>query len=339
MDKTFIIITVDVEDFFVPRPRTDMLFARLGGKYYGITRLMDIMDRHNSKGTFFVDVYNRETLSEGLIREACQEIDRRRHEVALHTHPEVPRTGRYDDKAALSSRGLDEQVKIIRKGKDLIEKWVSRSPLAHRAGAYAANYETLRALKTNSIPVDSSMFYKQWMCGLNHPLLTINQPTVWENVLELPISVTLNKYGLKILGVQVGLIGLYKKVDLYWCSLRELKKQIRDLKEHHINPIIIFLHSYSLVSTRTKPRPNYRALDNFQELVRWMVDLEDTEIVTVGKFYQAYCEDQQRAGENEVPVLVTMVNELPARELWEILQKVRLSHARIILESFKKRPI
>ena len=337
MQKTFIIITVDVEDFFLPRPRTDMVFARIGNEYYGITKIMEIMDNHNVKGTFFVDVYNRETLTEGLIREACREVDRRGHEVALHTHPEIPRIGRNDARVTLSSRGLDKQVKFIQKGKDLIEKWVGKGPLAHRAGAYGANYETLRALTANSIPVDSSMFYEHRMCGLNHPLLTMNQPTVWGNVLELPISVTLNKYRLKIFGVQVGLIGLYKKVDLYWCSLRELKEQISGLREHHLNPIIIFLHSYSLVSMKTKSGPNYRAVDNFRELLRWMIGLEDTEIVTVEKFYRLYHQDEEVVGENEVPVLVTMVNELPAQEVWEMVRNVRLSHTRIILDSLRKR--
>jgi peptidoglycan/xylan/chitin deacetylase (PgdA/CDA1 family) len=337
MDKAFIIITIDVEDFFLPRPRTDMIFAKMGNEYYGITKIMDIMDNHNIKGTFFVDVYNRETLTEGLISEACQEIDRRGHEVALHTHPEIPRIGRYEIRATLSSRKFGEQVKVIEEGKDLIQKWVGKAPLAHRAGAYGANYETLKALKINNIPVDSSMFYGHRMCGLNHPPLTINQPTVWENVLELPISVTLNRYRLKIFGLQVGLIGLYKKVDLYWCSLRELKKQILKLKEHQVNPIIIFLHSYSLVSIRKKSRPNYKALNNFQELVQWMMDPEDTQIVTVRRFYEVCNGDQEPGGENEVPVLVTLVNDLEPQEIWEIFQNVRLSHAKIILESLQKR--
>jgi hypothetical protein len=335
VNKTFIIITVDVEDFFLPRPETDMIFARIGNEYYGITRMMDIMDNHNVKGTFFVDVYNRETLSEAVIKEACQEIDRRGHEVALHVHPEIPR-GKKGYRKVISKYELEEQIKIIERGRDLLGRWIGRSPRAHRAGGYGANYDTLRALGKCNLLIDSSMFYEHDMCGLNEPLLTINAPKAWNQVLEIPITVTLNQYILKFLRRKFKVFELYKKVDLGWSDLKELKVQIWELRKMGINPIIVFLHSYSFVDVRGNFGPDRRIENNFQELVHWMRTLESTDVLTMGKFYDIY-NGGNFVSSNQVPILTLRVNDFELRDVFRTVRNLRCSHLRIIAQFLQRR--
>jgi len=336
-DKTFIIITVDVEDFFLPRPRTDMIFARIGNEYYGIPKIMDIMDNHNVKGTFFVDVYNRETLSEAVIKEACQEIDRRGHEVALHVHPQIPRGKRgYRIEQVISRYELEEQIKIIERGRELLDRWMGRSPRAHRAGGYGASYDTLRALGKCNLLIDSSMFYGHDMCGLNEPLLTINAPKTWNQILEIPITVTLNQYMLGFLKCKFKVFELYKKVDLGWSDLKELKVQIWELRKMGINPIIVFLHSYSFVDVRGSFGPNRRIENNFQELVQWMRTLETTEILTMGKFYDIH-NDGNFLSSNQVPILTSLVNDFELGDIFQIVRNLHPSHLRIISKFLQRR--
>jgi len=60
---------------------------------------------------------------------------------------------------------LDEQIEIIKDGKELVKEWVSEYPVAHRAGgAYGINKDTFTALKENGIPIDSSSFYGHPNC-------------------------------------------------------------------------------------------------------------------------------------------------------------------------------
>lgn len=336
-DKTYMIITVDVEDFFLPRPRADMIFARIAGEYYGITKMMDIMDTCNVKGTFFVDVYNRETLNEGLIKEATQEIDRRGYEVALHVHPEIPRGNRgYRIEEVISKYTLEEQIKMIKKGAELIDRWIGKFPKAHRAGGYGANYDTLRALGECDLLIDSSMFYGHDMCGLNEPLLTINAPEVWNHVLEIPITVTLNRYILKLLNREFKVLELHKKVDLGWSNLKELKVQISELKRMGVSPIVVFLHSYSFVDLRGGFRPDRRTESSFRELVRWMSTLKNAEILTIQDFYDLQ-KERSWQGANEVPVVILPVNDFEVRYVFRIVRNLRASHLRIISKFLQRR--
>ncbi len=89
MTRRFV-LTVDVEDFFLPRPPCDTYRAEIGGKAFGAPLIMDLLEEQGGRGTFFVDVYNRRTVTEEIVRRTCVEIAERGHEVALHTHPVFP---------------------------------------------------------------------------------------------------------------------------------------------------------------------------------------------------------------------------------------------------------
>ena len=289
-ETTHIIVTVDVEDFFQPRPPTDMVFAKIGKEYYGITKIMDILEAHGTRGTFFVDVYNRETLDEGLIREACQEIHRRGHQVGLHTHPpkRPGMKGAVDDRVMINY-SLEEQIEIVRRGKQWIEKWIGVSPTCHRAGSYGADLNTLDALKANSIPVDASLFWgksKCWLCDDNLPIR--NMPGYLNGIFEIPTTVTRNVYYLHVCGKRISLASLTKKLDPNWCSLSELQEQVKVLRRHGIDPLVLFLHSYSFVSIANDYTPAAEVEARFRELMSWLVSQPECQFVTAEGFYHLW---------------------------------------------------
>ena len=63
------------------------------------------------------------------------------------------------DKDLMTKLSLDEQTNVLEHGMEMLYKWTGVYPIAHRSGGYSVNKDTLRALKSVGIPIDSSMYY------------------------------------------------------------------------------------------------------------------------------------------------------------------------------------
>lgn len=242
--KTNIFITVDVEDFASDFP-LDMVWG-MPDKPYGIQKIMEIIEENGFKGTFFVDVYEWKMYGKDKMKEVCKEINRRGHDVELHTHPVDTKTGR----KWMYEYTIDEQKKLLEEGAGLIKEWIGRYPVAHRAGGYAANYDTLKALESIGIKIDSSMFYQHQLCKLNIPVLTINKTIKTGSLLEIPVSVVY-RIAQK---VQIGGIRLIRKnlfltkLDIDWINSDQIIEGIQKIRDNGNDNIVIFLHSWSLIN-------------------------------------------------------------------------------------------
>jgi hypothetical protein len=265
MSQIRFVVTVDVEDFFLPRPPFDTYCAAIDGKAYGTPLIMDMLEEIGGKGTFFVDVYNRTTVDENLIAACMKEIDARGHEVALHTHPAFPEGKRgYGMAQTMRRLSYDAQAQSIEEGIATIARAITKKPVSHRAGGYGANRDTLRALKANGITIDSSLLYDYPYCDLNTPPLGINVPVIEEGVLEVPVSVT--RCEMHAMGIP--LAALTKKLDPDWCSPGEILRQAAALKASGVATIILFLHSYSFIDIERGFVPNQKSIASFRELLR-----------------------------------------------------------------------
>lgn len=307
-EPTYIILTVDTETSPAP---AETIFAQIEGEEWGITRIMDICDSFSVKATFFVDVYDKNIIDISLLRRACECINKRGHEVELHTHPDFSTKRGWEIDGVISKYNLDEQISIIKKGKQLIKNWINKEPIAHRAGGYGANYDTIRALKENGILIDCSMYYKHRVCDLNYPLLTVNKVVEYNGVTEIPVTVTFSKYVIGFPGFGLTFFSLYKKVDINWSGFDELKLQIMRLKENGINPIIVFLHSGSFVKeSSSRLKPNKIVEDTFKKLTEWLTQQSDFKVLTVKEFYSE-CKQKKREmiGTNSVPKLILPVSK------------------------------
>lgn len=336
MTRTAVIITVDVEDFFLPRPPVDTVLGQWRGVGYGVPRIMEILEDHGARGTFFVDVYNRVTLDEGLLREACREIDRRGHEVALHTHPAFPSGRRGYGMAQVMSRyGLVWQTDFIRRGRDLIVRWIGRPPRSHRAGGYGANLNTLRALSNCEITIDSSLFSGYAHCGLNGLLSHRNTPSQWESVVEIPISVTRISCKARFGERQWTLFAMTKKVDPDWAGLPELKRQVLALKEAGLDPLVLMLHSYALLDVGRSFRPLHEAERKFRALISWLAAQEDLVLTTLGQYVDRWASGPDRIARDAIPEVEIFVDQFDRQTLRWLARRIQWSHALLLFDWVK----
>ncbi len=251
MDRKEYSVSVDVEDFFWPRPPFETYFARINEDRWGISKIMEVCEKHNAKATFFVDVENVEGYVDELtIKEACKEIDSRGHEVALHTHPPIINAKGYIKDRLMFNYDYKYQYEFIMKGIEKINRWIGKPPVTHRAGSYAANKDTFRALEKAGIQIDSSVFWGrqkyEFICTENQNRIS---NFLVDDILEVPVTA----YDLKL---HLGPVSktINKKTDINWISNKEFEK-VLDLPQY--NRIDLFLHSYSLLNLKSWEVSNY----------------------------------------------------------------------------------
>jgi peptidoglycan/xylan/chitin deacetylase (PgdA/CDA1 family) len=305
--KRRFILTVDVEDFFLPRPPYETYRAQSGGgPAYGVPLIMDLLEEQGGRGTFFVDVYNRRTVTEEVIHRTCIEIAERGHEVALHTHPAFPDGQRgYGMAQTMRTLSLAEQTTFIAEGIELIRGWIGKPPTSHRAGGYGANYDTLRALAANGVGVDSSLFHGYPYCDLNVPPLAINRPVRWGEVLEVPITVTQSELRVGAFGRGIPLVSIVKKIDPDWCSPEELRQQVEAVSRVGLDPIILFLHSYSLLDLKNGFKPKRKAIETLRRLFAHLTTVLSGELVTLESVAHSLL-GRAPSEDKELPPRVTM---------------------------------
>lgn len=327
------LVTVDVEDFFEPRPQLDTYRGHLDGQDHATPRIMDILERHGGRGTFFVDVQNRRTVDTDLVAGVTREIAARGHEVGLHTHPAFPAGRRgYGMAQTMKVLSPEAQTSFIAEGAALIQAWTGRRPVSHRAGGYGANYDTLSALTANGIAIDSSVFYGYPHCGLNHPPLTANAAVSHGGVLEIPVTVTRCDLMLGPFQRAPRLFSMVKKLDPDWCSPGELRRQIEAVLASGERTIVLFLHSYSLIDIERGFRPDERACAVLDLLLADCVGRYGGELTTMERASQSI-EPVSSEDALRLPLPV-VASDLLVRDQeltsW-LLRKVRPRHFRALL--------
>jgi peptidoglycan/xylan/chitin deacetylase (PgdA/CDA1 family) len=261
--KPKFIVTVDTETFHVGGrllPFETHFYANLPQGCFGIQRIMDLCNKYGAKATFFVDVYMHHAYGESKVADLCRRIEGAGHDVQLHAHPSWLPDNPSD---LICDFPQDQQAKILASGKQLIEKWIGKTPVAFRAGAYGANLSTIRALKETGFRVDSSYFALHGNCELSRELNgRVNQAFLVEGVLEIPVttywlwnSPTSRKNS---------------KIDVNACSWPELKDVVRQLSRSTVEYVVLFAHSFSFLQWLENdgvPVPQYGPLKRFDALL------------------------------------------------------------------------
>lgn len=277
--KRSLLLTVDTE--FSTHFGTVGVWGKIGGKKYGLTKIIEILNRHKLKATFFVDVYQKTDEME----KACDYIQQHGHDIQLHTHP----NWLYDrNRENIQKYSFEEQCEIIAYGKEKLRQWTGRIPVAHRAGDFGANDLTLQALAQNQIECDLSYFWEWKDCNLNRKYNLYNQLSRINGVLEIPTT-CFHSQGFGV-SKTIRLIDINEPFSL-------LKELLAELVRLDYRTIVVVLHSFSLIQWNESRYKNHSArriywpndanihkLDNFFRLIRREKSLR---ICTVSEYFSA----------------------------------------------------
>jgi peptidoglycan/xylan/chitin deacetylase (PgdA/CDA1 family) len=264
-----VIVTIDVETTEnLPLPQQiDMVCA--GGVHCGLLQIARALEQHRMAGTFFLNVYEYKYWGESALRNLARELQSRGHDVALHTHPHWA----YDpERPYLYDYTLDEQTRIVADGVRLLTEWTGLPVVAHRAGAYSANRDSLEALARNGIVIDASLFPGEPHCRLNGLGLPVNFPGLLGTVTEIPVTVYERRERPSGLGRLLPAYVALGKIDVNSIDSEHQATTVLNAVTTANPPfIIIFLHSFSFVAApgqdNRAPAANERAMRVFAALI------------------------------------------------------------------------
>ena len=270
--QTKVLITIDTEVRTHGRP--DAFDHDVAGRSQSNSRgaywIADQLKSYGFAGVFFLDVYGSGRFRGAPYRELCEGLLERGQDIQLHTHPDQM----YDSKRRnMHEYSLAEQTGIVRDGMALLKDWTGKSPIAHRAGSYGANEDTLKALRVNGILLDSSFFYGRANCKL--PFGNSNSPFKSHDVWEIPVTIApepVEKLGFRFPFWTRHFWKRYIKLDVNAMCPIQICRSVRQL--HGAIPYMItFLHSFSFMRWKTD-EPDERAIASFHSLLRLLADME-----------------------------------------------------------------
>jgi peptidoglycan/xylan/chitin deacetylase (PgdA/CDA1 family) len=266
--QTLVMITVDVESYAKGNPGLQIWGKQPDGEH-GIQRMMDMLDAHGLKGTFYLNVYEAAKHGETDIAKVARAIHLRGHDLQLHTHPGPMFGIEYMQQAS-----LDKQVEILKWGKDLIRQWTGKTVVAHRAGGFAANLDTLKACKLAGLQIDSSFSPVSGDTVLAQQLPATNLPHEIEGVVELPITY----YAQARLGNWQSL----RYLDIEGSSYDEMVDAIRQFRDAGFPVVNIMMHSFSFVRYgKADPGVEQR----FDDLLKFLAAEPGVKVITVSQLY------------------------------------------------------
>lgn len=241
-----VVITVDVESLeALPLPDQIDLVCR-DQVPCGLKHMAKMLQDRGLAGTFFLNVYERSAWGNDKMRSIAELLQGGGHDVALHTHPQWA----YDPaRPYMYSYSLEDQSRIVADGALLLKQWTGLPVVAHRAGAYSANRDTIEALTRSGIVLDSSLFLKHPHSMLNTLGLPSNLPSTIGAITEIPITVYQRQERPAIFGTLALPHEAIGKVDVDSIQSKlELTSAIDAMIDADLPFIVVFLHSFSFIA-------------------------------------------------------------------------------------------
>jgi len=258
------------------------VLGKIGSEYYGIPRIMDILEEHDLRGIFFIEVLAGLNGLQTELAEAYAQIVKRGHDAQLHLHPvhyyyRMVKDGQLAleqvpaEKDMIGSLPPQAQLELLRRGISLFREMVGKTPLAFRAGNFGADMSTLDVLEEVGIRFDSSFnaAYARVACRLDSQG-AINAPWQHGALWEIPVTNFVTGawcwHGLKQLNINA-------------VSLWEMKSVLEQADRIGLNAVTFIAHSFSLLKVADvqfrRLRPDRLVLRRFEGLCRFLREHAD----------------------------------------------------------------
>ncbi len=279
---TYAVITIDVcwtcgDDFQ----------ATWNGKDYGVPLIVNELEAHGFKGTFFVSPYCPPQLKDKMFSNLRFLISRG-HDVELHTHTETidplrPKLNQYT-KA--------EKREILATGIKTLREAGAPSPVAHRAGNLSIDEQTLQLLPEFGIYIDSSI-YPRWADSLvSLPENDINRFVKIGGPYQLPIFLIRT---FPCVG-EIGTTALQLRSTIWW----QQRVALEQVAEHKLPLVTVFLHYFDFFKSPKccvpceplRPvGPDYDKIDALDNILDMLETDTRFKVVTVRELWDIHTRD------------------------------------------------
>ncbi len=283
MAEVNVFLTVDVEcsigGAFVdaslsPVGAYKRIFGRFFGKEYGLPLMCRTAKDYGFRLVFFVEAFHALYFRQDSL---CRVVDfclEQGQDVQVHLHPNYrnfsagrPLSLRYSDLCA--HYGLEEQVELIGRAREMLLQCGVPSVKAFRAGCFGADQNTLQALRLNGFLIDSSynQAYLRQTCFMEDR--GWNDVAEEDGIFEFPVTQFEEASGLRPTRS--------RPLDINGTSFLEARHLLEQCRRGQGPKNVTFLlHSFSFIKpydvqyNRVRVRRN--VIDRFQRLCRFLAE-------------------------------------------------------------------
>jgi len=189
------------------------IYAQVGDRSVGLDYLLEVLNRSGLKAVFFVESLFSAVPAVGheLLAEIVQKALNDGHAVPLHIHTKwirfCPDLNVEFRGGILPLYSCEEQTELIAFASEKLQSCGAPKFIAFRAGDYAADDSTIKALRRLEIAFDSSfsISYAGTNCRLPFPE-SFGKPTDLGGVIEIPIG-AIEDYPKHLRHTQLGACG------------------------------------------------------------------------------------------------------------------------------------
>ncbi|MBI4962769.1 MAG: hypothetical protein HY913_05775 [Desulfomonile tiedjei] len=281
---TYVVFTIDV----CWTCGTDFQGA-CGGVEYGVPLIAKKLEQYGFKGTFFVSPYCPAG-SEGKMFSNLALLVSQGHDLQLHPHTET-----FDlSRPSLNMYTKEEKRRILSIGMDNIVRAGAPRPIAHRAGGFALDNETLELLPELGIHVDSSIFPLWSACKVRLPDSHINRFVKVGDVYELPVTL------IKMVPL-VGYAGM-TPLSLDSTTWEQQREALNQAADHCLPLVTIFFHYHTLFTCTWSgvpyepleaTGPNKSNVEAFENMLKMLTSDERFKVVTVKELWNIFVNNPQ----------------------------------------------
>lgn len=284
-----LILSFDVEIWCNGWTRLDEEFPAAFERYvYGHSRTeggalpltLQLLRRHGIRAVFFVEPLFAARFGTRYLREIVELIAADGHEIQLHLHSEWadeirprPLPHIAGKRQHLQYLSFEDQLTLIRAGSALLREAGVAEITAFRAGSFAANGDTLRALAAAGIAIDSSInaVVPISMSGLRDTI-DLYQPSRVEEALCVPLTVFRDGLG-RLRPAQVGS-----------CSFDELRQVVAWAVVHEWPAVTVLSHNFEMLRPDS-PRIDPIVARRFERLCAFLAS--QAHVVEAGGYTRA----------------------------------------------------
>jgi hypothetical protein len=239
------------------------------GVRYQLARLND----HGLRATYFVEPLHAAAVGEKWLAETVGMIVRAGQDVQMHAHTEWLSDAR--DPALppqyqqfIRQFSFPDQVRILAWAKQRLESCGAAKIVAFRAGSFGANLDTLRALSTIGVPIDSS----HNRCYLGGPCMIDTRPALYQRrsldgIEEYPMTVFLDYPGH------------FRPAQLAACSSAEIERLLMQAWNRGWASFVMLWHGAELLQPDFNPngpgQPSGIVVRRFERLCRFLAENDD----------------------------------------------------------------
>jgi hypothetical protein len=247
------------------------IYARTSDGEFGLDYQIDTFRKCGLTAVFMVESLFASVPSIGTapLREIVAKILGSGNDVQLHLHPEwiphIPQLASRWRGGYIRFYSEDDQYRLLKVGSENLIAAGAPGPKAFRAGDFAADLNTLRALHRAGLQFDSSYnaAYLSSTCRISTDT-PVRQPQVIENVCEFPVT-TFEDYP-----------GHLRHAQLCACSYQELTSMLAAAERAGWTHFVIVSHAFEMLRNRRRTdRPlsvRRVVVSRFQKLCRFLAE-------------------------------------------------------------------